>query len=74
MMNLKAHVFELQKLENAAADKAGMRFLLLDEAELLGKNRDKCIDEFTAQLITDISIEIMAAAALGRELGEAMHG
>lgn len=74
MINLKEHTLELQKLENSAADKVGCRFLLLDEAELLGKARSKAIDEFTGQVLADMSDEIKASAELGRRLGEAFRG
>ncbi|MHB8053687.1 MAG: hypothetical protein ACYDH3_00320 [Candidatus Aminicenantales bacterium] len=73
MIELKAHTLKLQRLENSAADKAGMRFQLIDEGGLLGKGSAAYIDAYAAQLLKDITPEILEAVKLGLELGEAIN-
>ena len=71
-MNLKEHALDLQVLENAATEKAGLRLRLLDEATLLGKGGKDYARTLTEQILTDITDEVKAAAALGVELGTAI--
>lgn len=59
---------ELEILENDAAELAGMRFLMLDEKKLLGKDNKKYIAGYVAQLEGDISIHAIKAAKLGQIL------
>jgi len=68
MKSLRAHVRELQILENKAAEKAGMRFLMIDEVKLLGKGGEKYARRYIEQLQQDIAPEILEAAKLGKEL------
>lgn len=72
-MDLRDHALKLQRLENAATEKAGLRLRLLDEAALTGKGGKDYAKTFTETLIGDIGEELKAAAALGVELGEAMN-
>ncbi len=72
MLELKAHVLRVQKLEQSAADKAGLRSLLLDETKLLGKQGADYAEAWLEQLIKDITPEILAAAKLGKELRGAL--
>ncbi len=73
MIELKAHTLKVQKLENSAAEKAGLRFRLLDEVRLMGKTGPAYIEECVDALIADIAPEILGAAKLGKELGEAIR-
>jgi hypothetical protein len=71
-MDLREHTLKLQRLENAACEKAGLRLRVLDEATLLGKDGKDYARALTEQVLTDIADEIKAAAALGVELGTAI--
>lgn len=68
MKSLREHLRELEILENEAAETAGMRFLLLDEKRLLGKDSKKYIAEYVAQLEADITPQALEAAKLGQIL------
>ena len=68
MKNLRAHIHGLQVLEAQAAEKAGMRFALLDEGALLGRDSAAYLGDYVDQLLKDIAPEIEAAAKLGRVL------
>jgi len=69
MRSLRQHVREVQILENKAAEKAGMRFLLsMDERKLLDKKNKAFIDDYTETLLDDISPELIKAAKIGKEL------
>lgn len=70
-MNLRQHVRDLQLIENDAAEKAGMRFLLsLDDMRLLGSRSEAFIDDYVERLIKDILPEAKRAGESGKELKE----
>jgi len=71
-MNLKEHVLGLQRFENAATEKAGLRCRLLDETALVGKDGKAYARGFAEAILGDIQGEIKAAAELGMELGAAI--
>ncbi len=73
MIELKAHTLKVQRLENRAAEKAGMRFLLLDEERLFSKGGPAYIAEMVKRMIEDVGPELVGAAKLGKELGEAIR-
>jgi hypothetical protein len=66
MKDLAATVRRVQLLENAAADKAGVRFLLVQEEMLLGKGRDEYIRHYIELLLADIAPEVIEAARTGK--------
>ena len=70
MKNIRLQIRKLQKLENKASEKAGQRFLLIDESKLFGsaKKRAEYIEEFANQLLLDIMPEMVAASKLGEGL------
>lgn len=70
MKTLRDHLRDLELLENEAAEKAGMVFLLLDEKKLMGKGSHKYISEYVARLETAIAPEVIRAAKLGLELNK----
>lgn len=75
MKSLRSHVRELQLLENKAAEKAGMRFLIsMDERKLLGNKGRSFIRKYIETLSMDIAPEILQAAKMGRELNEEVIG
>jgi len=67
-MNLRSHVRELQLLENSAAEKVGMRFMLLKERKLFGKDSRKEINKFLRLVAIDIFPEMIKAAKMGKAL------
>lgn len=67
-MNLREHVRELQMLENKTAEKSGMRFMLLDEKKLFGKDAQSEIAKFIRLISVDIFPEMIKAAKMGKEL------
>jgi len=67
-MNLRSHVRELQLLENSAAEKVGMRFMLLKERKLFGKDSRKEINKFLRLVAVDIFPEMIKAAKMGKAL------
>ncbi len=70
-MNLRQHVRDLQIIENEAAEKAGMRFLLsMDEEKLLGSHSEAFIAEYIELLTKDILPEVKRAGEAGKELRE----
>ncbi len=71
-MDLREHTLRLQRLEQSAVEKAGLRVRLLDEAELTGKDAKDYARGFAEAILTDIEDEIKAAAELGIELGTAI--
>lgn len=73
MIELKGHVLAVQKLENAAAEKAGLRARLLDEAALLGKGGEGYAAELAETILSDLAEEIGDAAELGLRLAGAMN-
>lgn len=72
-MDLRDHALELQRLENDAAEKAGLRMRLLDQAALMGRGGQAYAREFAEAILSDIRDEIMAATELGIELGAAIE-
>lgn len=70
MKTLRDHLREVELLENQAAEKAGMVFLLLDEKKLMGKESQKYIADYVARLETAIALEVVRAAKLGLELNK----
>jgi hypothetical protein len=66
MKDLTATVRKVQLLENAACDKAGVRFLLAQEEILLGKGRDEYIRHYIELLLADIAPEVIEAAKIGK--------
>jgi len=73
VIELKGHVLAVQRLENAAAEKAGMRARLLDEAALLGTRGPDYAAELAETLLEDLAKEIGDAAELGLRLAGAMN-
>jgi hypothetical protein len=76
VIELKAHVLKVQRLENAAAERAGLRVRLLDEARLLGRRGAAYAGDIVEALLRDIVKEIGDAAELGLELAKSVesHG
>jgi hypothetical protein len=74
MKSLRAHVRDLQILENKAAEKAGMRFLLLRPDKLFGKKGSAYTDKFVKQLEEDIAPEILEAAKMGKRMNKEIKG
>jgi hypothetical protein len=73
-MTIRGNVRRTQELENSAAEKAGIRALLLDEARLLGKDSDAYIREVVAGILEDITPELKESAALGVKLARTIKG
>lgn len=73
-IELKAHTLKVQRLEQAASVKAGLHFRLMDESRLMGKTGPAYIEEYVKALIEDVGPEILEAARLGKQLGEAIRG
>jgi len=73
-MTIRANVRRVQELENSAAEKVGVRGLLLDEARLLGSEREAYIRDFIVQVLKDISPELKESAGLGVELARMIKG
>jgi hypothetical protein len=74
MIELKAHVLKLQKIENRMAEIAGMQFRFMDEARLLGKDGKAYAAEYADELAQDIFGGIKEAVELGMELAESING
>ena len=74
MIELKAHILKLQKVENRMAEIAGLQFRFLDEARLLGKNGKAYAAEYADELAQDIFGGIKEAVELGLKLGKAVNG
>jgi len=72
MTSLRANIRELHILENKAAEKVGMRFMLLEDRKLFGKKSNTYINSFVHRLTIDIFSEMIAAAMLGSELRKAV--
>jgi hypothetical protein len=51
MANLRSTIRRVQILENRAAEKAGVRFMLIDEARLVGPGRDGYIAGFVEMVV-----------------------
>jgi len=73
-MKLRESVREVQLLENKAAQKAGLRFLLLEEDKLFGKGGKDYAAKYVGQLINDLSPEILRAPRIGLELAADVMG
>ncbi len=74
-MNLRAHVRQVQLIENDAAEKAGARFSLFEiEKVIKTKGRKEYIDAYIDRLLLDIQPELEKAAQIGVELGEELLG
>jgi len=74
MIELKGHILKLQKIENRMAERAGLKFRLMDEARLLGKDGKAYAAEYADALAQDIFEGAREAAELGKELGESING
>jgi len=70
MNTIRDHIRKLQFIESDAADKAGMRFRLIDQKRLLGKDSDKHIKEIIKLLEVDIAPEILKSVNMGIKLFE----
>lgn len=74
-MNLRAHVRQIQLLENKAAEKAGARFQILEIGNLLKtKGRNEYIDAYIEALVRDIKPELEESTKKGVELNEELLG
>lgn len=69
-MEIRSHIRELQQLENKAAERAGLKMLMLDENRLMGKKSNEYIETFIEELII-INFGYMKKAS---ELGERLNG
>jgi hypothetical protein len=67
-MKLRETIRRVQLLEQSAADKAGARFLLLDEGQLTGPKAGEYVTKMANQILKDIVPEIIEAAKIGKEL------
>jgi hypothetical protein len=74
MKDISKVIRRTQELENSAADKAGVRFLLFQEEKLLGKDRDAYIQAYVDMLLADIAPEVIEAAQLGRGFLKVVRG
>jgi hypothetical protein len=74
MIELKAHVLLVQKIENKMAERAGLRFRLMDEARLLGREGKAYAAEYADALAQDILEGAKEAVRLGLELADSMNG
>lgn len=72
-MDLREHTLALQKVEQSAVEKAGLRARLIDESALTGKGGKDYAAGFADVVLKDIGEEVMASAALGVKLGEAIN-
>ena len=70
MITLRRHMRNLELLENRAAEKAGMRFLLLEENVLMGKDSREYVKQYINRLLSDIGPELLEAAKMGIRLNE----
>jgi hypothetical protein len=73
-MKLRSTIRSIQQLENGAAEKAGMRFLLLEDDRLFGKDGQKYISEYIERLLEDIRPEILRAVEIGKEFAGEVLG
>jgi len=73
-MKLRSTIRRVQQLENDAAEKSGMRFLLLEDDRLFGKDSQKYISEYIERLLEDIRPEIIEAAQIGKEFAGEVLG
>ena len=75
MRNLRQHIRKVQLLENKAAEKAGMRFLLsMDEVKLMKRDSREFRAKYIKLLVDDISLEVVEAAKLGKILNKEIMG
>jgi hypothetical protein len=74
MIELKGHILKLQKVENRMAERAGLKFRLMEEARLLGKDGKAYAAEYADALVKEIFEGIKEAAELGLELAESING
>ena len=72
MITLRANIRELHIIENKAAEKVGMRFLLLEDRKLFGKKSNTYINSFVHRIQIDIFPEMIGASLLGSELRKAV--
>jgi len=68
MRSLREHVRDLQLIEQAAAEKIGLRFALLREDRLLKGKIGEYAEQFAGIMQIDIFPELVKAAKLGMEL------
>lgn len=74
MKDLAATTRQVQLLENAACDKAGVRFLLFEEEKMLGKERETYIAHYIALVLADIAPEVIEAAKIGKAFAKEIRG
>jgi hypothetical protein len=74
LIELKGHILKLQMVENRMAEIAGLKFRLMDEARLLGKDGKAYAAEYADALVKDIFEGVRQAAELGMELRESING
>lgn len=70
-MDLRTHTLAVERLEQSASEKAGLRARLIDTAAAV-KDAKEYGAEFADQLIEDMRDDIEGAARLGVELGRAI--
>jgi hypothetical protein len=73
-MTVKGNVRRVQQAENSAAEKAGLRMILLDEARLLGKDGAAYAREVVASILEDVTPELKESASLGIGLAKIVKG
>ena len=71
-MDLREHTLRLQRIENDACEKAGMRMRLVDDSALVSKDGEDYRRELVEAVLLDIAEDAKRAARLGVELGEAI--
>lgn len=73
MINIRAITANVQRLENKAADKIGMRIAIMSDAELFGKNGAGYIEKTVELMAKDIFPEMKAAIEEGAKLGQGLR-
>ena len=72
MINLRKTAVAIQRLENEAAEKVGMRLLMMEDARLYGKKSEEYAGKLADLLVRDCEDEIRAAAKLAIPIADAV--
>jgi hypothetical protein len=68
MIRVRRAIRRVEQMENSAADKGGVRFILLDEAALIGKGSKDAIAGYVSRVLADVAPEVLEAATLGKTM------